>query len=520
MKRFTRQLTLTLCLTLAALSVHGADWYWDLNGATTGAGGATPAGDWSIAAANWNADLLGEGTGTVVWDPLNTAVFSAGSDAIGVFTINVPAAINAAGIIVEEGSVSLSGSAVTLGTGSITVGNGAFFSIAGSTAISMTAGSVLTLDGGTMQNRATGNAGSFIDVDTTITLGANGGTFYFNTPSIMSIVQTASIISGPGSLTKTGVGILAIASPSTYLGDTIINEGELRIRSAANRIPIGTAVTVNNPGILNLNGVNQQIGSLSGNGRVGLANATLTIGGSANSTFSGTIEDTANAGASGSTALGGKLTKLGSGVQTLTGNNTYTGATTVNEGTLTLSGGGAIPNSPTISIGSGGTFDVSGVSGGNFSLGGGQTLTGSGTMVGNVLANGPVRPGTSIGTLTINGNLTLAGTTTMELDRSASPQLADLISATSIAFGGQLVVTNIGATLLYGDSFDLFDGVLSGSFGGGIELPLVDGLSWDISGLNAGGSGLIQVIPEPSTFALGLLGGLGLMFLVMQNRRE
>ncbi len=58
-----------------------------------------------------------------------------------------------------------------------------------------------------------------------------------------------------------------------------------------------------------------------------------------------------------------KLTKAGSGagVLTLSGVNTYSGNTTISEGTLALSGSGSIANSPVITIASGATFNVSGL---------------------------------------------------------------------------------------------------------------------------------------------------------------
>src|SRR6185503_6590904 len=165
-------------------------------------------------------------------------------------------------------------------------------------------------------------------VDFVMVLGPGGGTLAHITTNILNIVQGTTVISGPGSLTKTGIGVLAIASACTYSGATIINDGELRIRTSANRIPITTAAIVNSPGILNLNGVGQQIGSLSGNGDVGLGNATLTVGNATSTTFTGAIKDTANYGAAAATSVGGKVVKEGSGTLTLTGSGAYTGTTT------------------------------------------------------------------------------------------------------------------------------------------------------------------------------------------------
>ncbi len=109
------------------------------------------------------------------------------------------------------------------------------------------------------------------------------------------------------------------------------------------------------------------------------------------------------------------LVKVGSGVQTLTNNLTYSGSTTVSGGTLRLtnaSSTNSIANSHSISVGSGATLDVSGLSGGTIALGGSTTLSGSGTVNGSITtASGTIiNPGSpsAIGTLQVNNNLSLA----------------------------------------------------------------------------------------------------------------
>ena len=275
-------LFLAVLLTAAApFRLSAVTVYWDGNGSAAGAGG-TPTGIW-VSSPFWSTDPAG-GLPTAVWNPGDTAVFSAGTDAINPFTVTgsgtsgTPGVI-AAGIVVEDGLVTLSGGTVGLGAGPVTINAGATLSTDDSTRISSTAGSVWTLDGGTARSTKTATNGSFIDVDSTITLGPGGGTISYTTANLLINIQPTTIISGPGSLTKTGAGVIAITSPSTYLGATIVNDGELRIKTTNNRLPVTTAVTVNDPGILNLNGLSQQIGSLEGNGLVGLGNGTLTVSG-------------------------------------------------------------------------------------------------------------------------------------------------------------------------------------------------------------------------------------------------
>ncbi len=104
----------------------------------------------------------------------------------------------------------------------------------------------------------------------------------------------------------------------------------------------------------------------------------------------------------------GTVTMAGAGQVTLSGANTYSGATIINSGTLSLSDGGSIASSPRISLANGSVLDVSGVA--NFALAPGQILEGSGTVTGVVasVTGATLSPGTTNGgTLTINGNTTL-----------------------------------------------------------------------------------------------------------------
>ena len=119
----------------------------------------------------------------------------------------------------------------------------------------------------------------------------------------------------------------------------------------------------------------------------------------------------------------GSLTAGGAGELVLAGANTYTNATYITNGTLQLGAGGSLA-STTISLASNTTFDVSLAGGGTFVLNSGQTLTGSGTVNGNLWdsAGAPVIPGGTgtAGTLTINNNLTLNGQA-LTFDLSPSP---------------------------------------------------------------------------------------------------
>jgi autotransporter-associated beta strand protein len=330
-------------------SARAASLYWDINGPTGGASdGSTADGVWDGTAANWSTDASGASL-TQTWNPTEVAVFSAGANATGASTIAITGTQTVTGLTIEEGTIIINAGTVSPAGSAITVNAGAVLQTNSSLRIATTAGSVYTLNNGTLRSTNPGANGSFVDNDSTIVLNG-GGTLEYTTVNTLNI--SSNNISGSGPLTKGGAGVLALAGAGTWTGATIINDGELRIRTTANRLPTGTDVTVNSPGILNLNAVAQQIGSLSGNGNVGLGSATLTVSGAANTTFTGSIKDTANAGANGTTATGGKLTKAGAGTLTLNGLSDYTGATTINAGTIALgyTAGQALANTASVTI--------------------------------------------------------------------------------------------------------------------------------------------------------------------------
>jgi autotransporter-associated beta strand protein len=108
----------------------------------------------------------------------------------------------------------------------------------------------------------------------------------------------------------------------------------------------------------------------------------------------------------------GSLTKSSAGTLVLLAPDTCTGPTTISAGRLTVSTNSSLALSPSIAVAANAVLDVAAVSGG-FVLGGSQTLSGSGAVVGDVSANAGANlvPGTSPGTLTFSNNLTLNSVT-------------------------------------------------------------------------------------------------------------
>lgn len=95
-----------LALAISPQIIKGQTLYWDTNGNTTGAG-TSPSGTWinnnSAGNRNWTSNSGGT-TATARWNDNNTAIFSAGSDATGSYTVTISGTVNVNGITIEEGS--------------------------------------------------------------------------------------------------------------------------------------------------------------------------------------------------------------------------------------------------------------------------------------------------------------------------------------------------------------------------------------------------------------------------------
>jgi filamentous hemagglutinin family protein len=181
-------------------------------------------------------------------------------------------------------------------------------------------------------------AGATLDLnnfDQTIAILALGGTTGGNVTlgsATLTLNSAASfsyggVISGTGGIIKQGAGTQTFTNAQTYTGSTVINGGTLQL-GTNNVFSNTSAVTIANAAgaTLDLNGFNDTINVISGGGGVGgtisLGAGTLTTGDSTSNTFAGVISGTGN------------IVKQGTGTWTLSGNNTYSGLTTINAGTL------------------------------------------------------------------------------------------------------------------------------------------------------------------------------------------
>ncbi len=253
-----------------------------------------------------------------------------------------------------------------------------------------------------------GTGGAFACGARTLTINAPNGETY-------SSVFTAS---AGGKVIKNGAGMLTLSGNSTgFGGEFIVNDGMIGYGSSG---ALGASATA---GIITLNG-----GKLSNTGTSGRsvaatvsvnlvgdftvddslfgpnpgqilfngtstiknANRIITVSGGANLGLGPVTQDIA----------GRSITKAGNGILTFTAANTYAD-TTVSEGTLVVTGSGSLGSSATATntIAAGATLDVTGRTGGSLTIGPGQTLAGSGTVLGAIVLNGTISPGGSPGTL-------------------------------------------------------------------------------------------------------------------------
>ncbi|EED2789207.1 AIDA autotransporter-like protein ShdA, partial [Salmonella enterica subsp. enterica] len=331
------------------------------------------------------------------------------------------------------------------------------------------------------------------DAHGTFNLTNADGSFAVNTvlENVDATLDPASATGWDGtSLIKQGAGTLILNAENTYTGGTTISGGTL---VATNVDALGTG-DVTDDATLELNTGGTFDNAISGSGQVEKSgDGTLTLSGS-NTYTGGTLISGGTLVASNVEALGtgdvtndavlelntggtfdnaisgsGQVEKSGDGTLTLSGSNTYTGGTTINDGTLIATsvdalGSGDVTNNATLELNTGGTFDnaISGsgqvvksgddvltLSGANSYSGG--TLISDGTLVASnveALGTGDV---TDDATLELNtggtfdnaiggsGNVVKSGADTLTLSGSNSYTGGTTIS------GGTLVASNVEA---------------------------------------------------------------------------
>jgi len=372
---------------------------WDGNNASNTA--------W-ISTVNWNPDDTGRTGGAPTAADIAEFAGVGSGTAIGINfngTTNNGTNAQIVGQILQSGGFNR-----TIGNSSTTIGGTLTIAGVGGTLISNTSSNTLTL--------APNTAGSFnmqVQFQTAGNINVSGS----------GITTISAAIAGSNGFVKTGSGRLDLTATNTHTGVTTLREGTLRIANGAGALgalPASPTTTV----VLEAGTLLVDTSAGSGANRgfaigpsTGTGTATIEVVTGRSWGISGVI---ANNGTSTSS-----LTKTGDGTLTLSGNNTYTGGTSVLAGTLSVDSGtsmGAAPASPTpgyLTINGGtlastNTFTLSsnrGISIGPSSGSGSGTIAPASTTTlayGGIIANN----GSGTGSLTVGdtGTLVLTGTNT------------------------------------------------------------------------------------------------------------
>jgi autotransporter-associated beta strand protein len=350
---------------------------------------------------------------------------------------------------------------------------------------------------------------------------------------------TGSSTAGNATITNSGGGALWFANSSSAGDATITTNAGSGTRFFATSDGGNARFVTNGSGTVDFssttgpNGSNTiNTGSIAGSGQYFIGQNALHTGGNGDTTtVSGVIDFCGDCSALGG-PFGGSLFKEGSGTLTLSGVNTYFGATVVNGGTLQIAGAGTLgANGPIAAqlqvlagtLDLGGTTQVTGemaIFGGsivngalnstNYTLGGGfisASLTGAGTVTQD-----------GIGTTTLAATNTYTGATAIN---SGTLETAHASGGTIDALSSGAVTINSGGALRSSVDGTLGNDVTfnGGSFGTlssavGTTLTLAGGISLNPDSVTTFGSptdtGTVLVNPtaiSPSSSASIVVNG-------------
>lgn len=525
-------------IDLVVSGVAQAVWLGNLNG------------NWDTTTTNW----LMSGTPVVFANAANVIFNDTASNS----TVNLATNLSPSSVVVSNSALGYSFSGSGSLNGTMTLAKWGTNSLAINTANTFSGN--VTIRGGVLQvvnATALGSAANVIYVTNNGTLDIDGNGLALE-PVIVSGAGAnnagALINSGAdqnnafrnvtltGDTTVGGTGLIGLRTIADSDPGLISNGHQLtKVGTGQFNINGGTTVAgLTNVWATDLGNVDVKQGTLSFERRcaLGLTNNTLTVEpGATLQTYSlnqtlpvpvnAIVMTNANLQGTGATAgdintLGGPITLNGSsnsitttastvlylngpivgtggvmfGTVTLGGVNTYTGPTTIANGTLTLASGAALSGTTILDVVTNSTLDVSANS--PWTLGANQTLGGAGTVNGSVIANGTVAPGDGTGTLTFNDDLTLNGNVFIEVNKSLlqSNDLAVVDGALSNTGTGVLMVTNLGPALAVGDAFTVFSQPV---VGGGTMSVTGGGANWTNNLAVDGSISVLSIIPSGPT---------------------
>ena len=565
-------------LETSAFSSGGGTASYTFSGGTLKATGglnlATSGITTSITGTNGSGATIDSSNNTVTVNAAQIALGASGSltkIGSGTLAINNDAGFSTGTWNVNAGTVNMvgyfNGAALNVAGGTLNINR------VGGAHISLSSASTATLSSGAINNTgdlylgysAGGNAtlnqsGGALGVTGIFTVGGNGGAATWNisggTQSITGALDvytnSAININSGGTLGKLATiqnGGVVNVNTGGVLGDgaTVNGGGLLKFNGGNGAGVAGKYVTLNG-GTVDVNG--QNIADLTWDAVISsapgskIANSSATAATINNTVPGNTIWLWDGAGTNTTIETVGNLTihswitdvdqsisqgitKTGAGTLDLTyGGNNYRGGTRVSAGTLLVSNlSGSATGSGAVTVEAGGTLGGSGIISGSV-----------------VLAGGRLNPGNSPGLLTA-GSLDLnSGTTTMEMisgtTRGTTYDAINITTGGAVDFGGALAFSFLNnADFANGTSFNLFsfDTTSLGNFSeitstgwddyAGLTWAQIDGI-WSATAGNGQTlnfselDGSLNVVPEPSTYALLAFAAAGLGAHLTRRRRR
>jgi len=448
-----------------------------MSGVITGAGGLTKtgAGALSVTGVNTYAGATRVGAGTLQADALNTLSASsahtvdsgatlalshdqtigslAGAGAVNLDSANLTTGGDATSTTFS-GVMSGTGELIKTGAGTLTL-NGA-----------NTYSGATHVDAGTLQadalNTLSASSAHTVDSGATLALShdqtigslAGAGTVNLDSANLTTGGDATSttfsgVMSGSGELIKTGAGTLTLSGANTYSGGSTLAQGRIDV---AHNSALGTGSL-----------------ALDQNATLGFAADDLNLANDITLTgVTGAVIDTGSHDEtlSGLISGAGILSKVGSGSLNLSGANTYSGATQVNEGTLRAAAPHTFSAASAHTVANGATLDTGGfdqrvaalTNNGTVSLAGsatGSTLTVTGPYGGQ---NGVLRLGTALSDSTgVSDRLELNGPGAVA-SGSTQLQIVNLQGLGALTLGDGITVVSAvnGATTTAQTTKDAF----------------------------------------------------------------